>query len=114
MIDFSTHQTDNGTLVIRLGGKLDAESTDYFFTCVQDEIENGHHKIVVNCSDLGFISSVGLGALIRARSRVAKAGGQIFLARVDSAIMNVLSIMNLDKVFDIYPRERDAIEAMES
>jgi anti-sigma B factor antagonist len=113
MLDFTTQQTENGTLIIRLGGELDAESNEYFFKCVEDEIKNGHRNIVINCSDLGFISSIGLAAFIRARSRVAKSGGRIYLARVNSTIMNVLKIVNLDKIFDIFPKEREAVAAIE-
>ena len=113
MLDFSSHQTENGTLVIRLGGELDAESNEYFFKCVEDEINAGHKNIVINCADLGFISSIGLAAFIRARSRIAKNDGKIYLARVNSTIMNVLHIVNLDKIFDIFPKEREAIAAIE-
>ncbi|MGI9516844.1 MAG: STAS domain-containing protein [Pirellulaceae bacterium] len=114
MIDFSTHTTDNGTLVIRIGGSLDAENTEYFFDCVQDEIERGHDRIVINCADLGFISSVGLGSLIRARSRVAKTGGEISFARIDARILDVMRLTRLDKVFSIYPTEKEAVAAMEA
>ncbi len=113
MIDFNSHTTDNGTLVIRLGGSLDAESTEYFFDCVKDEIERGRDHIVINCADLGFISSVGLGALVRARSRVSKSGGEIYFARISARILEVLRLTRLDKAFDIYPTEHEAIAAME-
>ena len=69
---------------------------------------------MINFADLGFISSVGLGALIRARSRIAKAGGEIYFARINATIANVLSITGLDKIFAIYPTEREAVAAMES
>ena len=114
MIDFNSQTTDNGTLVIRLGGNLDAENTEYFFDCVKDEIDRGHDRIVINCSDLGFISSVGLGALIRARSRVAKSGGEIYFACIDARILDVMKLTRLDKVFLIFPTEREAIDAIES
>ncbi|MEM9413118.1 MAG: STAS domain-containing protein, partial [Planctomycetota bacterium] len=64
MLDFKTHKTDGGTLVIRVTGHLDHDSNQYFFQCVQDEIEAGHKKIVINFADLGYVSSVGLGALV--------------------------------------------------
>ena len=113
MIDFSTHTTDSGTMVVRLGGELDAETNEYFFDCIKDEIENGHKRIVINCADLGYVSSLGLAALVRARSRIAKKGGRIVLSRVDSKIMDMLHLINFDRLFDIYPTEREAIEVIE-
>lgn len=114
MIDFKSHKTDGGTMVIRASGQLDSESNQYFFDCVKDEIEAGNNKIVINLDGLGYISSVGLGALVRASSRAAKAGGTIHLARIENQVLDVLRMVNFDKIFNIYATEREAIEAIES
>lgn len=114
MIDFETHKTEQGTLVIRATGKLDSETNQYFFDCVKDEIEAGNKKIVINLYGLGYISSVGLGSLARASSRSAKAGGEIYLARIESQVLEVLRMVRFDKIFHIYDTEHEAIEAIEA
>ncbi len=114
MITFSTHKTDNGTLIVRLGGDLDGESTEYFFDCIRGEIEDGNDHIVINCAELGFITSMGFGALIRARSRVAKTGGKIYFARINAMVMKMLRMVKLDSIFDIFSTEREAIAAIEA
>lgn len=113
MIDFDYKTTDKGTMIIRIRGILDEESNDYFFDCVKEEIKNGHQRIVINCIGLGHITSVGLGAMVRARARAAKAGGTIFLARVDAKVMQVFQLVKLDRLFDIFPTEHEALEAIE-
>ena len=114
MIDFTTHKTEQGTLVIRASGNLDSETNKYFFDCVKDAIEAGNRKIVINFYELGYISSVGLGALARASSRAAKAGGTIYLTRIENQVLDVLRMVRFDKIFNIYETEHEAIEAMES
>ena len=114
MMDFKTHQTEGGTLVIRVAGRLDHDSNQYFFQCVQDEIEAGHKKIVINFADMGYVSSVGLGELVRASSRVAKAGGEIYLARIENQILDIFKLVNFDRLFNIFPTEHEAIEAIEA
>ena len=114
MIDFKTHKTEKGTLVIRATGQLDSDSNQYFFDCVKDEIEAGNNQIVINFDGLGYISSVGLGALVRASSRAAKAGGTIHLARIENQVLDVLRLVNFDKIFHIYATEREAVAALES
>lgn len=113
MIDFDYHKTDKGTMVIRVRGMLDEESNEYFFECVKEEVANGHQRIVINCMGLGHITSVGLGAMVRARARAAKAGGTIYLARVDAKVMQVFELVKLDRLFDIFPTEHEALEAIE-
>ena len=114
MMDFKTTQSENGTLVIRVAGRLDHETNEYFFNCVRDEIEAGHTKIVINCADLGYISSIGMGVLVRASSRAAKAGGTIYLARIENQILDIFRLVNFDKIFNIYPTEKEALAAIES
>ena len=113
MIDFERHITDGGTLVLRVVGRLDEDSNKYFFTCVQDEIEDGHAKIVINLAGVGYISSVGLGALLRARSRVAKSGGTVFLTRIENQVLDAFRLVNFQSVFKIFPSEREATAAIE-
>ena len=113
MIDFEKHMTDGGTLVLRVVGRLDEDSKEYFFTCVKDEIESGNTKIVINLAGVGHISSVGIGALLRARSRVAKHGGTVFLARIENQVLDAFRIINFEAVFKIFASEQEAIIAIE-
>lgn len=112
MIDFNRHETDCGILVVRVAGKLDGEANQYFFDCIQDELVSGKHNIVINFSDVGYISSAGLGSLVRARSRVSKSGGLIYLSRIENNLVDIFSLIGFDKVFKIFPTETEAIEAM--
>ena len=114
MIDYSSHVTDGGTLVIYLSGHLESQSSRYFFDCVTDLIEAGNTKIVIDFADLGYISSIGLGGLIRARSKAAKAGGTICLAGIENHLLDLFQMVKFDQVFNLYRTEQDAIAAMEA
>ena len=114
MIDFQSRETDHGTLVIQASGKLDSDTNQYFFDCVKDEIERGKSKSVINLEGLGYISSLGLAALVRANSKVAKVGGEIYLACIESQILDIFRVVNFDKLFNFYHSEADAIAAIES
>ena len=114
MIDFVREKTDNGTLVMRASGRLDNATQQYFFECVKDEIESGNSKIVLNLQELGYISSVGLSTLVRASSEAAKDGGTIYLSSIENRILEVLSMVKFDKIFNIYGTEEEAVEAMGS
>ena len=114
MIDFQRKETEKGILVIEVSGRLDNETNQYFFDCVKDAIEAGSNKIVIDLAGLGYVSSIGLSALVRARSRAAKAGGKIFLANIENQVLEVLRLVHFDKIFNIYESEAEAIAAMEA
>ena len=110
MIDFSAEPwgPNGDVLVIRLSGNLDTETCDYFFTCLEDEIERGHTKMIIDCRDLEFVSSLGLGMLLRAHARLKKHGGNVKLARVGGAVADLLRMVKLGTILHVYPRVRDA------
>ncbi len=114
MIEFDSRRTENGTLVIRLSGKLDESAANYLFHCVEGEINDGNTNVVINCADLGYISSFGLASLVRARNKILKNGGKVCMAEVQSVISELLNVVNFDRIFDIYPLERDAIWELET
>ena len=114
MIDFQSQKTEKGTLIIKAFGQLDHDTNEYFFDCVRDEIESGNQNIVINLSGLGYISSIGLGALVRARSRAAKAGGTIYLTNIENQVLEAFHLVNFDKLFNFYGTEAEAIEVIEA
>ena len=113
MIDFNSHKTDGGTLVFRINGQLEHQSGEYFFKCVTDAIEEGNNRIVISFADVGHNSSVVLGGLIRARSKAAKAGGTIYLARIENHLLDLFRLVKFDKIFNVYDTEQDAVVAIE-
>lgn len=110
MIDFGTYKMkpDDDVLVVGVCGDLDTESAEYFFSCLANEIENGHIKVIVDCRGLEHMSSMGLAMLIRAHSRLKKHGGDVKIARIEGVVATVIRKVNLDKLLNIYPTVRAA------
>ena len=116
MIDYTTHKMgENGDiLVVAVGGHLDSESSVFFFDCITGMIEDGAKKLVIDCRDVEYMSSMGLGMLVRAHSRMKKIGGNVKLARVEGLVADVLSTTGLNRLFHLYPTVRDACASFES
>lgn len=114
MIDFTKSVTPGGTMVVHLSGKLDLSSCEYFLDWIQDEIDSGNHRIVVNCKDVEHLSSAGLGMLVRARARVNKEDGFILLAELQNQVDDLLHFLHMDKVFKIYPTVPDALRSIDA
>ena len=112
MIDFVKDKVVEGPLVIRAAGRLDDDTTNYFFLCVKDEIAAGNKKIVLNLQDLGYISSAGLGALIRASTEASKTGGTIYLSNIESKLLDILRLVKFETLFNIYQSEQEAVLAL--
>jgi anti-sigma B factor antagonist len=113
MFDFryETVGKDNDIVAVVLAGRLDEDGCNYLLGCVEDEILEGHRKLVLDCGGLDYISSMGLGTLIRVNSRMKAKGGDVKLAAVRGAVAEVVGVVGLNRIFQIYPTLDDAVAA---
>ncbi len=98
-------------VAVVLSGTLDESNCTYLIDCVEDEILDGRKKLILDCGQLEFISSMGLGMLVRINARMKKLGGDVKLAAVQSTVAQILSVVGLNRIFQIYATVSDAITA---
>lgn len=92
--------------VIRLSGELDTATLDSFKQQFADEVSRGAKRIIVDCRELGFISSSGLAALLWARSRASGQGSKIYFTHVSAMVSEVLELTKLASLLRIEPTTR--------
>jgi anti-sigma B factor antagonist len=98
-------------VAVVLSGILEESNCNYLLGCVGDEVLEGRKKMILDCGHVTFISSMGLGTLIRVRSRMQKIGGDVKIASVHAAVAEVMRVVGLNRIFQIYPCVDDAIAA---
>lgn len=113
MIEFESQRSAEAddVLVVRLLGRLDTESAEQFFARLDEEVSNGHRKLVFDCKELTHISSLGFGMMIRAHSRVQKDGGGVRFARLEGFILEAFQIVGFHKLFENYSTVEDAVRS---
>ncbi len=100
---FITCETrDEDILVMTLRGKLDDSSVEEFHEELERQFEAGFRKFIINCAHLGYISSRGIGALVRMQVKLRQKGGEVKLATVQSIVADVFRLVHIQKILDIY------------
>jgi anti-sigma B factor antagonist len=102
---------DQDIVAVVLSGVLDEENCKYLLGCVEDEILDGRKKLILDCGQITYISSMGLGTLVRVNSRMRKIGGDVKLASVHGAVAQIMSVVGFNRMFQIYPSLDEAIAA---
>ena len=75
-------------------------------------VEHDNRKsIVLNFSNVDFLSSAALGKLITLDRKVKTAKGRLKMCLIRPEILEVFQITKLNKVFDIRGEEAEAISA---
>ena len=108
-MSLETHHLTDGVAVISLSGDLNALSLTQFKEEVRILMADDFHSIVVDCRELGMISSSGLAALLWARSKVNVRGGKIYLTHVSAVVADVLAITKLSTILSIVPTTREVL-----
>ncbi len=67
-------------------------------------------QLVLNLKNIKFIDSSGIGALISALKTARQNDGSFQLCSIQKDVFSLLSLMKLDKVFDIYSSESECQE----
>ena len=96
----------NGAMVVRpAGARIDLQVAGEFRMALLQLVEGGHLRLVVDMSDVQFVDSSGLGALVSALKtlRLLKRDGDIRLANVQPPVVALLEIIRLHRVFSSYP-----------
>ncbi len=68
-------------------------------------------RLLIDFSNVEHLSSAALGTLITVRNRINERGGQLRLSNIGAQIYEVFIITKLNKIFEIYPTDDEAIES---
>jgi len=99
----------NGVLVISPKGNLDFNQAAEFQEAATLVIENGAKKLLIDFSELSFISSAGLRVLIVLAKLLQQKNGMFALSSMNEQIQEVFSISGFHKLFSIYSSAEEAL-----
>jgi anti-anti-sigma factor len=80
---------------------------------IQELVDNGVENIVLNFKDAGLMDSVGLGMLVALKTALSRTQARLVLSNVGRSIEHLLLITKLNRVFERYDTEDEALARLE-
>lgn len=103
---------DGGVIIISIKGKLTGPpETDKLNDWIQSKIEEGRLQIVLNLKHINWMSSLGVGALMRNMRIVREAGGDLRLTGLSDKVKDIFQITKLIGVIKIFDSDVEAAES---
>lgn len=94
--------TENGGIhVMHCGGSLDADTVSAFKKIAYELVGKGAKQFVIDCTNLTFIDSMGLGVLISLLRRVRTNDGDVKVAALSDEVKTIFEITRLHRLFDV-------------
>ncbi len=88
-------QGADGRVVV--SGRMDASQAP----AAQAFLDKLNGQIVLDCTNLDYLSSAGLGVLLKTQKRLMASGGQMRLVGVSRHVNDIFSYSGFDQIFDI-------------
>lgn len=99
---------DNDTLILDLSGKIDVNSSKIFQDKFTEVTGKGEKFIILDCSNLSYVSSSGLRVFLMFLKHINKIGGKLVLCSMSEIIYEVFEISGFVPIFTITDNLEDA------
>jgi len=80
-----------------LNGRLDAAQAP----AAQAFLDKVQGPVTIDCGQLEYISSAGLGVLLKTQKRLLAAGGKLRLVRLKPHLRDIFTYSGFDQLFEI-------------
>jgi anti-sigma B factor antagonist len=108
-MSISTSQSPGGVTMVTVEGQLIVANRQELKQAIQDALEAGARRFVLDFTDTAYIDSSGLGALVSINRRVRDLGGELRLAGLNEDLRSLFQLTKLDTLFAISESAGEAL-----
>jgi anti-sigma B factor antagonist len=105
----NTTPRQNRSNILALKGEVDLHVSPTITASLNELIDKKPQRLVVDLSEVSYIDSAGLAALIEAMQTVEGYGGKFMLSGLQETVRSIFEISRLDQVFQIFPDANAAL-----
>jgi anti-anti-sigma factor len=88
--------------ILVLTGSVDAgPNAEAFRQAVQEVLERGYVRVVLDLDSVHFLDSAGLGEIVAARRRCRERGGSLVLARPRGKPRDLIALTRVDELVPV-------------
>lgn len=102
-MNISLDSKDEATVLHLHEERLDAHISQEFKEYLLRLLENGAKTLVLDLSEVRFVDSSGLGALLSGHKNASLREGRFALAGVQARVQSMFELTRLHRVFEIHP-----------
>ena len=110
-MEIKTHEM-NDVRVVDLIGNLDTSTSPDAEAKINELLDAGASKLLINLGKIDYLSSSGLRVFLGAAKRMMASGGSVALCSPNTLVMEILQHSGLDAFLEIKPSLDEAVNSM--
>jgi anti-sigma B factor antagonist len=94
-----------GKPLLRLKGRLDAETSSLLEKKVKELLDSGQMSCLIDCQKIDYLSSAGLRLLLVTAQKLKTRGGSLILFSLSPPVLEIIQMAGFDKILTLCPTE---------
>lgn len=103
----------NNIRIIEVTGRVDSDTAPELGELLDQALNTGHVRLVLDLGGTEYISSAGLREIVRIFKRAQAQRGDLRIANPSSPVMAVMELAGLDTALNIYHTRNEAIRSFD-
>ena len=100
-----------GIQIVAFEGNLDTNTSPEAEVTINELIDAGEQKLLVNFEQLNFIASSGLRVLLATAKKLKASGGDLRICSLNSTVQEVFDISGFITILNVKPTEEEALSS---
>ena len=115
MMDYFEKQIIEDIIIERVNlGKITLIESKVFWERLQDDIVQGHRKIIADLSDCKIVDSALIRVLIQAQNLLSKNHGNLKIVLPNGETLKIIELLGVSEIINVYKLLDDALNSFYS
>ena len=98
-------------VIVEPVGYINAHTAKDFESVIQDLVDRNRNNIVINCRNLAYIASAGLGAIMGFIDTIRDNNGDIRMCNINETVFNIFDVLGFTHLYSIFETEDRAVQS---
>ncbi|MDJ0839444.1 MAG: STAS domain-containing protein [Acidobacteriota bacterium] len=98
--------------VLYINGFINAHTVQDFERSIQSVLSEQNYRILINCKDLEYINSSGLGVLMGVIEEIQDNNGFLYLSDMNDTVFNIFDTLGFTHLFKVFDAEVEALDSL--
>ncbi len=107
-----SHEVSNGLLVVRPKSRIDSGTAASFEAQCAALLDAGPNRAIIDLSEVDYVSSAGLRALLIAAKKAKSLGGALTLCGLRGSVKEVMAVSGFDAMLGAHAGVDEAAAAL--
>ncbi len=105
---YNIEKSDDLTLLTMQGRLVDKVEAIELSVDIEEELEEGSNRFIVDLSKLEYMNSTGLNILINIMNKTRNEGGEAIIVGATPRVLSLFTVTKLDTVFSMRATREEA------